>query len=496
MHSPTPFTLQFLTKFPSGFWGLLLVGVFACWNLASWPARLSFPGDGSLGGDSIPVAELLHLRQEVPIYAQPTAEQYDGANWGPLYYLLGSRLVNPETISYRPLRILSLAGTLGCAALVGLLAYWIGGYLLGSAIAALLFLGFGFVAWNGVAARCDSIALLLCLAGFCVAFRFQNNSRLLFSIPFLLLGWLFKPLFLAAPVAIAVFLLRSRRYRLALQFCGLFAVGGSLSLAFFQWIVFPGEEFFRHFVTYNALPFQWGILPLRALFFGTTLLVPFIAADEYLRRNPDSFLRAYCFLSLFLSLLTASRLGSNTYYFMELAAILSTLTGLLLCRLPGAPAGRVALLSILGTSLWMGTWFRTPPPPGDYDVAADQAVQDYLREHFPPGTLALGYFSADLLRAGFEVPITNLYHYRQLVRKGVIEDMGLVRQLRSHRFGVLVLPHDINHPQSLTEDFYLTERARQAVLENYRLLTVLDSPAVQSFGGDHRFHVWVPANQE
>ena len=102
----------------------LLVGSFAGTQLASWPVKVRYPGEENLA-EGIPLAEMLHLRQGVRIYDPPSPERFDAANYGPLYYLLGSRLVNPQEPAYLPLRLVSLLGTLGCAAGCSLLALWL-----------------------------------------------------------------------------------------------------------------------------------------------------------------------------------------------------------------------------------------------------------------------------------------------------------------------------------------------------------------------------------
>ncbi|MGH9784278.1 MAG: hypothetical protein ACRD88_08830, partial [Terriglobia bacterium] len=165
---------------------LLVAGLFSLWNLTSWPARLSYSGDGSHGGDAIPLADLVHLRQGLPIYAPATAARYNGANWGPLYYLVGAEFINPEMPSSIPLRALSLAALVVCAASSGLLAFWLTRSHLAAALAPLLFLAYGFVTWTGISVRCDSVALLLSFAGFLVAYRFRQSAALLLSIPPLL----------------------------------------------------------------------------------------------------------------------------------------------------------------------------------------------------------------------------------------------------------------------------------------------------------------------
>src|SRR5687767_8204424 len=91
---------------------LIATGLVAARHVASWPARVQYPGDAHHADDSTPLVETVHLRQGVPIYAEYSGDRYDAANWGPLFYLLGSRLVDPVQPSYVRLRVLSMLGTL------------------------------------------------------------------------------------------------------------------------------------------------------------------------------------------------------------------------------------------------------------------------------------------------------------------------------------------------------------------------------------------------
>src|SRR5690348_8809456 len=88
-----------------GLAAFLLAGFFVVRNLSTWRTRLIYPGDESYEGCAL--AEIVRLQQGAAIYAPPTDNAFAGATYGPLYYLLGSRLVNPGNPSYLPLRILS-----------------------------------------------------------------------------------------------------------------------------------------------------------------------------------------------------------------------------------------------------------------------------------------------------------------------------------------------------------------------------------------------------
>jgi hypothetical protein len=84
------------------------------------------------------LAEMQHLRHGIPIYAPASAERFDATIYGPLYYLLGSRLIDPEKPAYLPLRLLSALGVLGCSAAAGWLAFRISGCGLTAALSTTL----------------------------------------------------------------------------------------------------------------------------------------------------------------------------------------------------------------------------------------------------------------------------------------------------------------------------------------------------------------------
>ena len=111
---------------------------------------------------------------------------------------------------------------------------------------------------------------------------------------------------------------------------------------------------------------------------------------------------------------------------------------------------------LLSITIFLGQWFaEAPPEPSNF--SRDQAVQDFLRQNFSPGTPALSYFAGDLVRAGLETPITNPYHYAQLIRKGALSDQDLVNQLQARRFGVVVLNFDLEaEKDDYWANYYLT----------------------------------------
>ena len=78
------------------------------------------------------------------------------------------------------------------------------------------------------------------------------------SAPFFLLSFFYKQQFVAARLAVLVFLQLQKRYRLAARFEGILALGGISLFFLFQFVIFRGQVFLLHFLDYNLLPFTTG----------------------------------------------------------------------------------------------------------------------------------------------------------------------------------------------------------------------------------------------
>lgn len=469
---------------------LVLAGLFAARNLSTWPIRLRYPGEESYI-EGVPMTEMVSLRQGISIYSPPSPERFSAAIYGPLYYLLGARVVDPHAPRYLPFRLVSVAALLGCAAGCSIFAFWLGKSYLAAALAPLLFLSYDFVSWYGTSFRCNFIALFFFFAGFLVAYRFQNQRTILLAVPLMVLGAFFKQQFVAGPVAVVLFVLFEKRYRLAAEFAGLLALAGLGLLGLFQFVVFRGQAFLLHFLLFDMLSPSWNNFAACLAFFGIVLVVPSLGAFQFLRTNSNLLLRCYVGCAALLSLLTTLRQGSDINYFLEYALVLSAVfAGLLARRITTlrAPVWLLALALVLVLAQW-----RTYSLPGPADFLRDQTAQDYLRRRFPPQTLALGYDVGDLRRAGLETPISDLYQYTKLVRQGTFPDQGMVSQLQQRRFGLVTLTFDLERekdPEIM--DRYLNEPMRKAIITNYRLDSTLEMPAPEKLNPNDRLYFWVP----
>lgn len=470
---------------------LLLAAAFAGRQVSSWPARLRYPGEQNFV-EGMRLAEMQHLRRGVPIYAPASAERFDASIYGPLYYLVGSRLLDPDRPAYLPLRLLSMLATLGCAGCGALLAYWLARSLLAALLAPLIFLAYGFVTAHGLSARSDLVALLLSLAGFLIAYRFQDRPLFFVSVPLMLLGFFYKQQFVAGSVAILLFLLWEKRFRRAAEFAGCLILGGLGMLALFQFAVFPGQAFFRHFFVYNLIPFSWKLFLLGVGVLLLMFLVPLLVALEYLRQSPNRLLGCYLICAAVLSLLTLAKEGSDSNYYLEFALILSVLFAAMVSRSLADSLRSTELLVLLTISLFFAQWLTRPAPPAE-DFERDRIVQDYLRSHFAPQTPVLAYQVGDCVRAGMGVPISDLYQYAQLYLSGRLPDQNFQSQFQERRFGAVILNFDIqNEDDSKINIFRFPKPWAQAIRRDYEPAATLEMPGPEKMFDDDRFYVWVP----
>lgn len=471
---------------------LLLAGAFALGNVASWPVKLRYPGEENLA-EGVQLVEMLHLRQGVPIYDPPSATKFDTPVYGPLYYWLGSRLINPAQPAYLPVRLLSLAGLAGCVLGCALLAFWLSRKALAAVLAALLFLSYRFVTLYGASDRCDVVALLLCFAGFLVAYRLRNSGRLLWSVPLILAGLFYKQQFVAAPLAILLYLAISKRFRLALEFAALLAGGGLALACFFQFVVFRGQAFLTYFAVYaRAVPFSLHRFGLGAFVFAVFFVFPIVVAIEFLRTHRDRLLACYLGLALPLSVLLFAREGSDANYFVECALLLSPLFAALIAERTGDLLRTAELLFFLIVTLIPSHRFAEDPPRGR-DFVLDQAIQKLLSQRFPAHSAALGYYGGDLTRSSLDVPISDLFAFSRLVRRGFFSDQGVIDQLRDHRFQLVVVGFDLEKESSQAWlDYYLTAGIRETILTEYQPWQNLEMPEPEKFRATDRFYLWIP----
>jgi hypothetical protein len=471
---------------------LLLAGMFAGRQIGNWPIMLQYPGEQHRV-EGISVADMVRLREGVPVYAEPTRGTFQAANYGPLYFLLGSRLINPLEPAYLPIRLVSVVATLLSAAICGVLAFWLSRKFLVGVLASLLFLSAPFVTRHGVSARPDLGALTLWLGGFLVGYRFRDNRKILWAIPLMVAGFFYKQQFIAAGVATFLFLLLERRYRQAAEFAGIFALSAGILITVFHFVVFPGQTFVQHFLFYNIFPFTLWRAARGLGYFGVLILIPLLLGIMCVRARGDKMLGCFIGTAGFLNLVLSARIGSDTNYFLESFAILSALAAVTMWDRGGDPVRAGSCLGLLAVGLALSLSLA-PPLPDGRDFAADQAIQNFLRSKFRKHTKAFGFYTGDLMRAGFDTPITDTFAYRHFLRMGRIPEADPLWEFEHGSFGLIITYSDVRTTSTEARtEFALTEPLRRALLQNYQLLTILDLPKLEMVEPSDRFHAWVPS---
>jgi hypothetical protein len=468
----------------------LLAGFCSVRNLASWHKRITYPGEESYEGCAL--AEIARLGQGVPIYSPPSDEGFAGATYGPLYYLVGSRLINPASPSYTPLRLLSALAILGCATGCGLLALWITRNRLAALLSPLVFLSYGVVTFHGVSALSDSVALFLFFAGFLVAYRFRNSRAVLLAAPLMCLGFYYKPQYIAGPLAVMIFLILEKRYARLAQFLGALALFGFGLLGFFQWVVFPGQQFWRHFFFYQASLFSWYQFKIGLLVFVLMFGVAVLLAFEYLRTHPDRMLLCYFGCAVALGIVTIGKQTAFIQYFFESILMVSALVPALVMKRIEVGVRPVDLILLLAIALFAGQWY-TPPAPAPSAVGQFQPMQSYFRQNFPAHARAIGLRGGDLVQAGFDTPFSDLLQTELLARRGVLSDEHLLKRIRAGWFSLIVLDFDLQkETDPVWLNYYLTPAAREAIKSSYRVVNSLQVPDPEKLWKQDRFYIYVP----
>src|SRR5437016_1832872 len=122
---------------------LALVSYFGAVHVSTWSSRLQYPGEED-AAEGTQLSEIVHLRQGIHIYRLPANGSFDGAIYGPLCYLVGATVINPNQPAYAPLRLLSLAATLGLAIVCAVFAFKLADSRLAGILAALMLFSMAF----------------------------------------------------------------------------------------------------------------------------------------------------------------------------------------------------------------------------------------------------------------------------------------------------------------------------------------------------------------
>ncbi|MCL6647588.1 MAG: hypothetical protein K6U89_04575 [Chloroflexi bacterium] len=300
----------------------------------------------ALYGEGIVLGQALAVATGRPLYPPLGEPPYSVTAYPPLYYLAVATLLPVTGPSLVPGRLLSLAALALAAALVALAVTPLAGGRWGLLAASLFLAQPAAAEWAGLH-RVDSLALAFALAGLLLASR----SRLGLAALALTLSVLTKQTYLAAPLAVPLWLVCNGRWREAARFSvtvlGLVS-GGVLLLQHLS-----DGQFLRHIVGANLNPY-FPTLVLAWLGWAAVVSGPLLlGAVLGLIVLPRRWLlwKLYLLASL-PNILALGKEGASFNYWFEPLAAAAVLTAgvlaLLLVRWPRlAAASAVALLVTL-----------------------------------------------------------------------------------------------------------------------------------------------------
>jgi len=432
---------------------LLLLLVYALAYLQFALQLASFPFDLDQGeGYDAWSAWLINLGQ-LP-YANNAAYPYYSSNYPPLWSYVVSIPAAWVGPGLMPARLVSTASALACGLAIGLAARRLAGRTLAGVLAAGFFLASPYVFHTTPLARVNGLALLLGLTSL-LLFEVPTRRRTLLGSLALVAALFTKPTTLDALVAgIGVLLLvRPRMALLAGVTVGL--VGG-LGLAAMQGLT--RGAFWLNVVSGNANPFDGA--QLSAYLSNFTLvhcvLLAMAAAEAVwlVRRRAWSPWLAY-FVCAGVATLSVGKWGAGESYFLGAIAATSVLAAAWMVRfLAGAPSrhgqlalGAAALIQGLLLSHAMLSsavpWLPDRGPQSELlgraptladRLAGDEIVAAIRHAHGP----VLAEDPSFAVVAGQPI-VGNATHLHNLYQAGLWDPAPLVAELRSHRYGIVIL---------------------------------------------------------
>jgi len=424
------------------------------------------------------VAGALRVARSQPLFLDIRKGPYVTAMYGPLIYMMLGGLVKALGTgiqgAYLLGRLLSLFSALACAGMVAALCRRCGADRFSARVAGGLFLASPVILPVAYSTRSDVPALALALLGVTLFLQWEHSPRCYLAILPLVAAAFTKQTTLAATLAIGLYLLLEGRLKKAiLLVSGVLAACGTIlwlldratgGLAALNLLVVPG-----------ASPLNLGSRPLGALagFLSSAALPLMLAAPAIgMRIRGDRALRfpvCYALTALAVAMAGSTKLGSDTYYFMEPLAASLILAGVGLGalmpvrdRLEEPFAAFLAGLFAVGIASSTGqaakmAEFRYEP---NHDVIrlAAQAPGDVLIED-----------ENVALKCGKPLTIMDPFAFAYMEKRARWDAGPLNRRILAQDFGAIILRSPVEHPSHYQGEIYWAATTLQAMERAYRM---------------------------
>ncbi|MBI1387396.1 MAG: hypothetical protein GC154_02990 [bacterium] len=387
-------------------------------------------------------------------------------NYPPLYPLAGALGVKLFGPSLQWLRFISLASTIGAAALLGVWAYLKTRVRSAGWMAALVYLSFYHVYNWGALARVDALGGLFAIAAL-VWFEWRGGWKM--AALFCLLALFTKQSLIAAPAAIALSLFFQNR-RKAASFIASLMVSGAMLLGLM--LLASSGRAWIHLVSYNVNAFYWLDVWLNFrhwfMFYTVWGAAPLALLIVFGRADVSFWFTLFAIGEALL----CGKIGSAPNYFLSLAASASLGTGLLYGWLArGGDSNRTGmvlfvvagLLQLAATIHWPHTPLDFAATPGRSDAQAGRLAVEYLKQVEGPVYAEL----AGLGVAAGHPPVMMSFICTQLAHEGIWNPEPMLERIRERRFAAIALQFNLASPEWDRRRFL--ESAIAAMRENYSL---------------------------
>ncbi|HEX6033407.1 MAG TPA: glycosyltransferase family 39 protein, partial [Anaerolineales bacterium] len=413
---------------------------------------------------------------------------YTIANYPPLYVISLIPFLNWFDSPFHMARMISAIATLLSGLFISLITYTFSKNRLAALVAAMLFLASPYVVqWSG-RARIDALALAFATGALFVFVRWPKERWGWFAGGLLLVAAAYtrQSYALAAPLAGFVWLwTKDKRHAIALALL----VGG-LGIALFLFInTVTDGGFYYNIVTANVNEFTWERLGenLAQLWRDNQLILVLSVLFLLIGwRSQKSWpLLAVFLVGAFLSALTIGKIGSNINYFLELAAALALVGGVLVVWSQVYPWRNVVVLLLI--ALQLGLLLRSSMQLNvDWilgqrylDFNALQRLEQEVKRMDGP-VLADEYMG--LLTMNDRPLYLQPFELSQLAHAGMWDQQPLLEEIRNQNFDGILIHHFDTTP--VFKERWTAEMLK-AIDEYYRPVktlagTVMYIPLVES----------------
>lgn len=217
----------------------------------------------------------------------------------------------------------------------------------------------------------DTLGVTFSLLGMYVFIRGNNTKKSLWAVIPFLLGIFTKQVFIVAPLAVILYLLISKRWKLVSQFTGLMVVGGTCLVGLFQW--WSGGNFIEAiFTSPTVFKVHWQLsvyltnvfvedYPIILVLALCTVVLGLVRFRE--RKESYVLLIIYFLFTSALAVFTCGKVGSWIGYFLETLAVATILISILAWKVGSLKEGK---------AFKMGVYI------GDKIVSMDSRVKDFV----------------------------------------------------------------------------------------------------------------------